>query len=75
MSCKIVTDNIFFVFYSFLEKIRLDMSCESSAKQTVHMKCQALFSLNNNKKMRMPSAVIVTGMLKVKCNYKFSKIT
>ena len=44
-------------FYYFLEKIRLDISCELSAdhshdmpnlilaKQMIHMKCQALFSL------------------------------
>ena len=29
----------------FSEKIRLDVSYESSAVQTIHMKCQALFSL------------------------------
>ena len=29
-------------------KIRLDISSESSAEQTIHMKCQVLFSLNNN---------------------------
>ena len=26
------------------EKIRLDISCESSARQMIHMKCQAWFS-------------------------------
>ena len=26
----------------------LDISCESSARQTIHMKCQVLFSLKNN---------------------------
>ena len=31
-------------FHSFSEKIRLDISCESSAKQRIHMKLQALFS-------------------------------
>ena len=31
------------------EKIKLNISCESSARQMIHMKCQALFSLNNVK--------------------------
>ena len=38
----------------FSEKIRLDISCESSAKQTIHLKCQVLFSLKNNKKLECP---------------------
>ena len=29
-------------------KIRLDISFELSAKQTIHMKCQVLFSLKDN---------------------------
>ena len=28
----------------FSEKIRLDISCESSAEQTIHMKCRLIFS-------------------------------
>ena len=35
----------FFVYFS--EKIKLDISCESSARQAIHMKCQILFSLKN----------------------------
>ena len=31
--------------FLFSEKIRFDISCESSARQMIHMKCQALFSL------------------------------
>ena len=34
-----------FFFYYFSEKIRLDLSCEALARQTVIMKCQVLFSL------------------------------
>ena len=30
-------------------KIRLDISCEMSAWQMIHMKCEVLFSLNNKK--------------------------
>ena len=33
---------LFFIVIS--EKIRLDVSCESSARQRIHMKHQALFS-------------------------------
>ena len=33
-------------FFYFAEKIRLDI-CELSANQTIHMICQALFSLQN----------------------------
>ena len=40
----------FFFFFFFSEKTGLDISCESSAKQKIHMKCQDLFSLKNNKK-------------------------
>ena len=42
-------DNIFYFFY-FSEKTSLDISCESSAWQMIHMKCQDLFSLKNKKK-------------------------
>ena len=30
-------------FHCFSEKIRLDISCESSARQRIHMKHQVLF--------------------------------
>ena len=33
----------------FSESISLDISCELSAKQTIHMKCQDIFSLKNKK--------------------------
>ena len=38
-------DNFFFYFY-LSKKIRLDISCESSAR--INMKYQVLFSLKNN---------------------------
>ena len=48
LKAKITTaadDNLLLLFL-FSEKISLDISCESSAaKQTIHMKCQDLFSL------------------------------
>ena len=38
------------IFFFFSEKTSLDISCESPAKQTIHMKCQYLFFLKNKKK-------------------------
>ena len=40
--------NIFSLFFS--EKIRLDVSSESSARQRIHMKNQALFSSKEKSK-------------------------
>ena len=56
-------------FFYFLEKTSLAISCESSAKQTIHMKCQDLFSLKNKKKIKnkkLSSAAVVIGALRVK---------
>ena len=39
-----------FLFFLFLEKRRLDISFESSARQGIHMKCQALFALKDTSK-------------------------
>ena len=60
MQSKIVADNIVF-FYYFSEKIKLGISCESSARQMIHMKCQALFSLKKKIKIKteMLSAAVV----------------
>ena len=35
------TDDIFYLFFLFLEKIRLDILSELPAKQTIHIKYQA----------------------------------
>ena len=37
-----------YFFYCFSEKIRLDVSSESSARQRIHMKILALFSLTED---------------------------
>ena len=37
-------ENFFYFIFYFSEKTSLDISCESSAWQTIHMKCQDLFS-------------------------------
>ena len=65
---KFVADNIHFFFQ---RKTSLDISCESAAKQTIHMKCEYLFSLKNKKKRKkkekkMLSAAVVIGALRVK---------
>ena len=44
-----------YYFHCFSEKIRLDISCESPARQRIHMKQQALFSSKDkriNKQMK-----------------------
>ena len=50
---------VFFFFIVFSEKIRLDVSSESSARQRIHLKHQALFSSKDkSKKNKMSSAAI-----------------
>ena len=41
---------LFFYFFYFSEKTSLEISCELSAKQMIHMKSEDLFSLKNRKK-------------------------
>ena len=48
-----------YFFHSVSEKIRLDDSSESSARQKTHMKNQAFFSLKDKRqKIKMSSAAI-----------------
>ena len=49
-------------------KISLDISCESSAKQTIHMKYQDLLSLKNKKIKILESRLlqILLGALRIK---------
>ena len=57
------------IFFYFSEKTSLDISCESSAKQTIHIKYQDLFSLKSKKKKKkkkLSSAAVVIGTLRVK---------
>ena len=50
-------DNIHKYFHCFSEKIRLDISCESSARQRIHIKHQGFFLLKHeNKKIKESSA-------------------
>ena len=52
---------LFFFYFQFSRKISLDISCESSAGQTIQMKCQDLLSMK--KKQQLSSAAVVTGAL------------
>ena len=48
-----------------MEKIRLDISCEPSARQRIHMKNQALFSSKNKgKQIKVLSAAIFVWRFK-----------
>ena len=42
---------VFFFYFYLLKKIRLYISCESSAGQRIHMQYKVLFSLKNNEKV------------------------
>ena len=48
----------------FSKKIWLDI-CESSARQKIHKKCKALFSLENKKKKLRMCAVALIGALRL----------
>ena len=48
---KIAADDTLFFYFYLSKEIRLNVSCESSAKQKIHMKYQVLFSLKNNEKV------------------------
>ena len=53
--------------FFFSEKIRLDVSSESSARQRIHMKYQALFSSNDkSKKLKCCLLQFLFGALRVK---------
>ena len=62
--------DIQFLLLSFSKKIRLGISCDSSARPTIHMKCEALFSLKNikkkKKKKNQKSAAVVIGALRIR---------
>ena len=50
---KVAADDTYFFYFYLLKKIRLDVSCESSARQRIYMKYQVFFSLKNNEKVFM----------------------
>ena len=59
-------DDIHEYFHCFSEKIRLDVSSESSAQQRIHMKNQALFSSKDtSKKLKCRLLQFLFGPLRV----------
>ena len=59
-----------YFFIVFSEKIRLDVSSESSARQRIHMKNQALFSLKDkSRKLKCHLLQFLFGALRVKRGY------
>ena len=55
------------IFSFFSEKIRLDVSNKSSARQRIHMKNQTLFSSKDkSKKLKISLLQFLFGTLKVK---------
>ena len=57
----------FFIVFFFSEKIRLDVSSESSARQRIHMKNQALFSsIDKSKKLKCRLLQFLFGALRFK---------
>ena len=60
-----VADDIHkYFFIVFSEKTRLDVSSESSARQRIHTKIQALFSSKDKSKIKMSSAAIFVWRFK-----------
>ena len=59
--------SLIYFFHCFSDKIRLDILCESSAWQRIHMKHQALVSSNDKsiKNIKVSSAAILLGALRV----------
>ena len=59
-------DILKYFFHCFSEKIRLDVSSESSALQRIHMKNQALFSSKDkSQKIKMSSAAVFAWHFRV----------
>ena len=59
-----------YFFHCFSEKIRFDVSSESSARQRIHMKNQALFSSKDkSKKLKCRLLQFLYCALRVKDNY------
>ena len=55
----------FILIFFFFEKMRLDILCESSVRQRIHIKHQALFSSTVKvNKIKVSSAAILFGSLR-----------
>ena len=63
----------YFIYFFFYKKTSLDISCESSAKQMIHMKFQDLFSLKNKKNSECRLLQILLGAFRVSHLLSLSK--
>ena len=62
------------LFHCFSEKIRLDVSSESSARQWIHLKHQALFSLKDkSEKLKCRLLQFLFGALRVNIVYSIRR--
>ena len=59
---------IFYYFFFIFQKKQVNISCESSAKQKIHMKCQDLFSLKKKQQQNSEChlLLILLGALRIK---------
>ena len=61
-----------YFFHCFSEKLRLDVSSESSARQRIHLKNQALFSSKDkSEKLKCRLLQFLFGALRVKLQCEF----
>ena len=69
-------DDIYkYLFIVFEKKIRLDISCESSARQRIHMKHQALFpSKAKSRKIKCRLLQFLFGAIRVNCLFITSEM-
>ena len=66
----------FINIHCFSEKIRLDVSGESSARQRIHRKNQALFSSEDkSKKLNCRLLQFLIGGLRVRTIFKYSSLS
>ena len=52
------------ILFIFSEKITVGISCKSSARQTINMKCKVLFALKNDK-VNFENVISLLGALRV----------
>ena len=57
----------------FSEIIRLDITCDSAARQMIHMKCHVAFPLRNKKKKKKKNQNIVYCSFSFKVMHRFTK--
>ena len=71
---KIVADDILFYYYYFSGEISLCVSYESSARQTIHMKCKVLFSLKKKKKKKKKKKNGKNNVVCCSCDWRLKEL-